>query len=405
MASNTSNYLTELPFYSCSSFAISHLFQTPKNNLLEMLKNNSFSDNMIKLVNGFSKDNYTCNYYNEGNINDLAKKHSTNSLKVFHHNIDSFGKNSTELVSNLECLNFAFDIICLSEVRETSREIIDEVFHEYHIFLDNPTSAKGGVALLLRKNKFNNITELETSTGFNLKGLCNCQQCKIENKWLRFNINNQSVILGGIYRHPKGDIQHFSDSLKKVISNINDDTLAIVLGDININLLVEEDVKTQSYLNNFLEKSFVPCITLPTRIRNYSATLIDHIFIKCPRKLLQNKVSSGNLIFDISDHLPNFMFLNINVPSSKDRPFIRLYTEKRKKLFIENLSNESPLLMDNDLTEVNPSYDIFSTNYLNLFNKYFPYVRRSQHSFKSKPFITSGIKVSIKARNKLFNKY
>ena len=73
MASNTSNYLTELPFYSCSSFAISHLFQTPKNNLLEMLKNNSFSDNMIKLVNGFSKDNYTCNYYNEGNINDLAK--------------------------------------------------------------------------------------------------------------------------------------------------------------------------------------------------------------------------------------------------------------------------------------------------------------------------------------------
>ena len=99
------------------------------------------------------------------------------------------------------------------------------------------------------------------------------------------------------------------------------------------------------------------------------------------------------------------MFLNINVPSTKDRPFIRLYTEKRKKLFIENLSNESPLLMDNDLTEVNPSYDIFSTNYLNLFNKYFPYVRQSQRSFKSKPFITSGIKVSIKARNKLYNKY
>ena len=151
---------------------------------------------MIKLVNGFSKDNYTCNYYNEGNINDLAKKHSTNSLKVFHHNIDSFGKNSTELVSNLECLNFAFDIICLTEVRETSREIIDEVFPDYHIFLDNPNSAKGGIALLLKKNKFNNITELETSTGFNLKGLCNCHQCKIENKWLSFNINNQSVILG-----------------------------------------------------------------------------------------------------------------------------------------------------------------------------------------------------------------
>ena len=111
---------SELPFFNCSNFAISQLFQTPKNNLLDILKNNSFSENMIKLVNGFSKDNYTCNYYHEASINELSKKHSVNSLKVFHHNIDSFGKNSTELVSNLECLNFNFDIICLTEVRQTT---------------------------------------------------------------------------------------------------------------------------------------------------------------------------------------------------------------------------------------------------------------------------------------------
>ena len=230
-------------------------------------------------------------------------------------------------------------------------------------------------------------------------------QCKTENKWLRFNINNQSVILGGIYRHPKGDKKHFNDSLKNVISQINDDTLAIILGDININLLTEDCDKVQSYLNTFLEKSFIPCITLPTRIADHSATLIDHIFIKCPRKLMQNKCSSGNLISDISDHLPNFMFLNIEVPSIKDRPYIRLYTEKRKGLFVENLHNESALLTENIPAEVNCSYDIFSTNYLNLFNKYFPFVRQSQRAFKSKPFITSGIKVSIKARNKLYNKY
>ena len=63
------------------------------------------------------------------------------------------------------------------------------------------------------------------------------------------------------------------------------------------------------------------------------------------------------------------------------------------------------LITENIQAEVNYTYDIFSTNYLNLFNKYFPYVRQSQRAFKSKPFITSGIKVSIKARNKLYNKY
>ena len=83
--------------------------------------------------------------------------------------------------------------------------------------------------LLLRKNKFNNITELDPSTGFNHKGVCNCMHCKTENKWLRFNINNQSVILGEIYRHPKGDIQHFNDTLKNVISHIHDDNLLLYL--------------------------------------------------------------------------------------------------------------------------------------------------------------------------------
>ena len=96
-------------------------------------------------------------------------------------------------------------------------------------FFDNPTTAKGGVALLLRKIKFNNITELDQSTGYDLKNKCNCMHCKIENKWLRLNINNQSVIIGGIYRHPKGNIQHFNDALKNVIKEIKDDTLAIVL--------------------------------------------------------------------------------------------------------------------------------------------------------------------------------
>ena len=405
MAETVLKYFSELPFFGYYFDTITKMFETPKNALLERLKNNSFSENMIKLVNGFSKDNYTCSYYQEESINELSKKHSANSLKVFHNNIESFGKNSTDLIANLECLKFSFDIICLTEVRKTSIGIINMVFTDYHVFLDNPDTAKGGVALMIRQNKFSNITELGSSSGFDLKNICDCIHCKTENKWLRFNINEQPVIVGGIYRHPKGNIQHFNDALKNTISHIHDDTLAIILGDLNINLLSESNEKVQNYLDNFLEKSFIPCITLPTRIKEYSVTLIDHIFLKCPRKLLQNKCSSGNLIFDVSDHLPNFMFFNIDVPSIKDRPYIRLFTERRKKLFSDNLVNESSLINEDDLDEIDSSYNIFSTNYLNLFNKYFPYVKQSRTSFKDKPYITSGIKVSIRTRNKLYHKY
>ena len=73
--------------------------------------------------------------------------------------------------------------------------------------------------------------------------------------------------------------------------------------------------------------------------------------------------------------------------------------------FLKNLPMEPSLIEDNDLTEVNNSYNIFSNNYLNLYNKYFPYVRMSRKSFKNKPYITSAIKVSIKHKNKLHKCY
>ena len=169
-------------------------------------------------------------------------------------------------------------------------------------------------------------------------------------------------------------------------------------------MLSENNDKVNTYLNNYLTNNFIPCITLPTRITNHSISLIDHIFIKTPKNLIQNKCSSGNLILDISDHLPNFSFIDIKTPSIKDRPFIQLFTDKRVELFNEKLNTENALIEDSDLTDVDKSYDIFYNNYLNLFNKYFPYIKQSRKSFRDKPFITKGIKVSIKFRNKLFKK-
>ena len=68
-------------------------------------------------------------------------------------------------------------------------------------------------------------------------------------------------------------------------------------------------------------------------------------------------------------------------------------------------ANESSLITENDLGEVNSSYYIFSSNYLSLFNKYFPYVRQSWKPLQDKLYITSGIKVSIRTRNRLYHKY
>ena len=161
-----------LPFATCSPFFLSQLFQSDKNEVIEKLKANNFSKNMIKHVNGFSKNNYTCNYYNKKSIQNLSRKHLPNNIKIFHLNIESFSSNKAELSVFFKCLQISFDIICLTEVRHTNIGLIDMEFPDFNIFLDNAPSskgAKGGVALLLKKDKFDQVTELDFNANFNLK--------------------------------------------------------------------------------------------------------------------------------------------------------------------------------------------------------------------------------------------
>ena len=52
----------------------------------------------------------------------------------------------------------------------------------------------------------------------------------------------------------------------------------VLVGDMNINLLkhtLHSDIET--YLDTLLENSFLPLITLPTRIGHNSATILDYI--------------------------------------------------------------------------------------------------------------------------------
>ena len=51
---------------------------------------------------------------------------------------------------------------------------------------------------------------------------------------------------------------------------------------------------------------FQPYISQPTRITDHSATLIDNIFLNT----LEHFVISGNIVYDMTDHLPNFLIFD-----------------------------------------------------------------------------------------------
>ena len=82
----------------------------------------------------------------------------------------------------------------------------------------------------------------------------------------------------------------------------------IIMGDFNIDLLnYEKSIDIQNNLDLLCSNSFLPYITLPTRLSSSTQTLIDNIFYKG-----KSNPVSGNLTIDISDHLAQVLFLQSN---------------------------------------------------------------------------------------------
>lgn len=78
------------------------------------------------------------------------------------------------------------------------------------------------------------------------------------------------------------------------------------MGDFNFDLLKYESLSgTDNFLNTWISFNFQPQISQPTTITNHSATLIENIYFNS----LEHFNVSGNLCYDLTDHLPNFLII------------------------------------------------------------------------------------------------
>ena len=86
---------------------------------------------------------------------------------------------------------------------------------------------------------------------------------------------------------------------------------AIIASVFNLNLLKHSSHQpTGEFINLLLSYNFLPTICQPTRITDFSATLIDNIFVSCS-KLDYNLAI---VYSDISDHLPVALHLLARLP-------------------------------------------------------------------------------------------
>ena len=97
------------------------------------------------------------------------------------------------------------------------------------------------------------------------------------------------------HNSPKSFQKYFDETIEKLSAS---GKYVYIMDDNNINLLHS----SCNYAPNFLlsPRSFdlIPTIDKPTRVHNNSASLIDNIFTN----KLDDEITSGNVISDISDH-------------------------------------------------------------------------------------------------------
>jgi hypothetical protein len=389
-----------MPFRNLTDNEVNTEFQTPRQICIDKFSNNGFLEHVKNVIENTQSAIEIGKYFDIDQCNTLMSR-TPSSLTVYHMNVRRIAKNRAGLLAFLSTMSKKFDILILTEVGDDANNYLyDDFSSDYNIFTCLPESNKyGGVAILVN----NLIEDIKIRDDLSCKKQCDCSRCICENLWIEFNMAKTKYILGAVYRHPNGNTTHFTQSLTSTLDKIDPSASAIFAGDLNIDLMKFEVSASFDYYTTLATHGFVPYIVSPTRVTDYSATLIDHVFVKQPARQAPHDIKSGIIYCDLTDHLPSFILLSrLNKSQSHSRPLTRIFGDKNMAKFKTDLTNINwNLLLKGDATK---NVQIFYDTIRTLYNKNFPLVRLSRKRYKDKPWINTNIKNCIKHKNKLYKK-
>lgn len=184
------------------------------------------------------------------------------------------------------------DILVLSETWFTCDSAADIPGYEgYHTYRD--VRSGGGVSIFV-SNKFKSSLIPDLTFISDIAELC---AVNVEVS------RGESINVVGYYRPPVPKyIKPFCDILNDAIFNcFGPGSLVVTLGDSNIDLL-KDSSDLDYYMNTYQSLSFIPHITIPTRVTSHTSTCIDNIF----SNILSDTIC-GVLTSDITDHFTTFI--------------------------------------------------------------------------------------------------
>ena len=240
-------------------------------------------------------------YYDIKKFNK-AKKDKKSSFGLFHVNIASLNAHIDDLRELLTRLDFDFDVIGISEHRikkgQGPSNNIDIQGYEEFKFEPSETSCGGTGFFINKKRDYIVRDDLKLNSPNDFEAMF------VEMVFP----DRKNLVVGCIYRHPssKLSVEDFNEKhIQPILHTVSREKKECALmGDFNIDFLKSLGSNAASKFYSSLQSYFyTPFILQPTRLR--SKTLIDNIFFNS----LDYHSLSGNLLYELSDHLTQFLIL------------------------------------------------------------------------------------------------
>ena len=195
---------------------------------------------------------------------------------------------------------------------------------------------------------------------------------------------HHNVICGVVYGHPNSNLESFINYIDATVNKINlENKYCIIMGDFNIDLL-KSTSHSDKFLHTLESYFFNPHIIQPTRITDHSATLIDNIFFNSPT----HHTISGNIVYDLTDHLPNFLIISkLHLLPKNIKITLRDYSKYNESLLLDEIKS---IDWGNELKELDDASKLFDNFYSKLsstIDKHIPIKTLSRREIKqsSKP--------------------
>lgn len=359
------------------NIAMFHLFINMINN---MIMNTLLADSDLT--------SYTSSRIQE--VAELQTYFKNNSIfSLFHNNIRSLQRNFEDLQILLCNINIEFDVIALTE-----SWVLNEIEHINLINYDTVynygnINKNDGVVAFINSHLNYNVEIINI-------GVVKC---------LRICINKQRNILylTVLYRPPSLNVAEFIGQFDNYLETCCVNQNEVIVGDININLLNENDRNTTDYLNILYAHGFVSCINDYTREQNNHKACLDHIFIKT--QINKNKVIPLILETTITDHFAVLLNIEGNTMLTNNNSWtiskkMVNYESLRHKLKIEKweILHDKP----NDVNFMTETFVATLKRYIENCTYYKPVNR---HCKKRRPWITTYLIGLVNKRNEMYNKH